>query len=818
MTAGGTSLTCSSSRTTAHGSLPEYGQIRHTTSTASLSSSRFAHRREGVAARFLADIVVVNAIGKNGLSRCALVIFYKFSYVFDESDSQRVVFERSAVDLIENLVHGRNSLLFTYGVTGSGKTYTMTGNTTEASTGILPRTLDVIFNSLPNRVDRCVFCPDGRNGFDVRSELEAALARRRLEINHSSSIELTNRYVEHKRVSGANDNMLCAVFVSYIEVYNDVCYDLLDEPVVGRDGTRMLVGKEVRLGVNNMVYVENAIEVEVDSSDEALELFCRGQERRRVGDTLLNKKSSRSHSIFNIRLVMAPCRPDVFHPETDPARIHVSQLSLVDLAGSERTKRTGNEGARLVESGKINQSLLVLRQCFEKLRENQRSLSPPVPVPYRESKITHLFKNYFEGSGKIRMIVCINPRPNDYAENLGVMSFAELSQSIEVVRGAEVALPAGDGLPISRREYIKWIGEIENLVPRPMRMNLFDAPPSFELMDSDDTESITRLRVFYQSAARKRDAYIGELEGKENDYEAQLRRALCLADVQLARIKELESERDEAERSLGTLMAQLKQSRRENQALRHRIGRYEAEEYEKASQEEEHRRRERGYQEQLRKKEEEHRRRERGYQEQLRKKEKTLHQVREIFERPPSTRKQYSSTENVSRIELGQSNEQLAGPSGCKPSLKHTKTTTTGTPSGTVYPSLLAERQNLEQVRGRPQVMPKPGFYNARYHRRSKSAGGRVIDHQPRVRIPEGTYMQTRIPGAPRTTTRVEIGDLKKSHEYVLTHQEVDSEGNLMTRLVKGDCIPTAGGGTAVRFNDVERLCHESPDSRNPAT
>lgn len=47
-----------------------------------------------------------------------------------------------------------------------------------------------------------------------------------------------------------------------------------------------------------------------------------------------------------------------------------------------------------------------------------------------------------------------------------------------------------------------------------MRMNLFDAPPSFELMDSDDTESITRLRVFYQSVARKRDAYIGELEGK----------------------------------------------------------------------------------------------------------------------------------------------------------------------------------------------------------------------------------------------------------------------------------------------------------------
>uniref|UniRef100_A0A914RLX3 Uncharacterized protein n=1 Tax=Parascaris equorum TaxID=6256 RepID=A0A914RLX3_PAREQ len=39
----------------------------------------------------------------------------------------------------------------------------------EVSTGILPRTLDVIFNSLPNRVDRCVFCPDGRNGFDEKA-------------------------------------------------------------------------------------------------------------------------------------------------------------------------------------------------------------------------------------------------------------------------------------------------------------------------------------------------------------------------------------------------------------------------------------------------------------------------------------------------------------------------------------------------------------------------------------------------------------------------------------------------------------------------
>lgn len=51
----------------------------------------------------------------------------------------------------------------------------------------------------------------------------------------------------------------------------------------------------------------------------------------------------------------------------------VSQLSLVDLAGSERTNRTKSSGERLKEAGQINQSLMVLRQCIDILRENQKS-------------------------------------------------------------------------------------------------------------------------------------------------------------------------------------------------------------------------------------------------------------------------------------------------------------------------------------------------------------------------------------------------------------------------------------------------------------
>lgn len=39
-------------------------------------------------------------------------------------------------------------------------------------------------------------------------------------------------------------------------------------------------------------------------------------------------------------------------------------------------------------------------------------------VPYRDSKLTHLFKNYFDGEGKVRMIVCVSPKAEDYDESI----------------------------------------------------------------------------------------------------------------------------------------------------------------------------------------------------------------------------------------------------------------------------------------------------------------------------------------------------------------------------------------------------------------
>ena len=99
------------------------------------------------------------------------------------------------------------------------------------------------------------------------------------------------------------------------------------------------------------------------------------------------------------------------------AGIRVSQLSLIDLAGSERTSRTKAAGLRIKEAGNINNTLMMLRSCIEILRENQLTNSNRM-VPYRGSKITHYLKNYFDGDGKVKMVICVNPLASDYDETL----------------------------------------------------------------------------------------------------------------------------------------------------------------------------------------------------------------------------------------------------------------------------------------------------------------------------------------------------------------------------------------------------------------
>jgi kinesin family protein 20 len=90
---------------------------------------------------------------------------YTFSHIFPPTTTQSEFFTNTTLPLVQDILQGQNGLLFTYGVTNSGKTYTgalprsivrsqrldsltVQGGNTHGSAGIVPRTLDVIFNSI----------------------------------------------------------------------------------------------------------------------------------------------------------------------------------------------------------------------------------------------------------------------------------------------------------------------------------------------------------------------------------------------------------------------------------------------------------------------------------------------------------------------------------------------------------------------------------------------------------------------------------------------------------------------------------------------
>lgn len=71
---------------------------------------------------------------------------YFFDRIFNQYCSTQQVYERTAAPLIDSVIKGFNATVFAYGTTGSGKTYTMTGNT--ESPGIMYLIIEDTFKKI----------------------------------------------------------------------------------------------------------------------------------------------------------------------------------------------------------------------------------------------------------------------------------------------------------------------------------------------------------------------------------------------------------------------------------------------------------------------------------------------------------------------------------------------------------------------------------------------------------------------------------------------------------------------------------------------
>ena len=165
---------------------------------------------------------------------------YNFTEIFSTSVKNEEIYEKVCKQSIKELfsMH-KNALIFVYGITNSGKTYTVIGNMD--TKGILQHSLKYLF--------------------DEFSKLK-------------------------------ENNNCWKLTCTYIEIYNEEVFDLLSKEK-----------KKLRVvGGGNKFYAQGCIIKNIESKDDFTEALTIGENNRTKAETNVNPYSSRSHSIFRVEL------------------------------------------------------------------------------------------------------------------------------------------------------------------------------------------------------------------------------------------------------------------------------------------------------------------------------------------------------------------------------------------------------------------------------------------------------------------------------------------------------------------------------------
>ena len=220
------------------------------------------------------------------------------------------------------------------------------------------------------------------------------------------------------------------LWLSFAEIYNEQIFDLLDPVMTARASRPSTL--QLRDG-DGRPYICGLREIHVSNVEEAWHLVQIGRENQHIASTRLNRASSRSHSIFTLRLIQVV---DVDQPQY----ARVASLSFCDLAGSERNAASGNCNERMKEAGNINLSLMTLGRCIDALRKNQArrdqsAVAAPrasIIVPFRNSRLTRLFQSFLCGEGRVVMITNVSPCANVFDETLHAVNYSAIASQVLV--------------------------------------------------------------------------------------------------------------------------------------------------------------------------------------------------------------------------------------------------------------------------------------------------------------------------------------------------------------------------------------------------
>ncbi|TKA80988.1 hypothetical protein B0A49_01048 [Cryomyces minteri] len=237
---------------------------------------------------------------------------FSFDRVFGPTSQNAEVFEEIS-QLVQSALDGYNVCIFCYGQTGSGKTFTMS-----AGDGMIPRAVHQIYATAKSLQDK---------GWTYAME------------------------------------------GSFVEVYNENLNDLL-----GSADELDRKKHEIRHDAARCkTSITDITTVPLDAPERVEQMLERAATNRSVAATKANARSSRSHSVFILKLT---------GENSITGERSEGTLNLVDLAGSERLSHSGATGDRLKETQNINRSLSCLGDVIGALGQGKEGGH----VPYRNSK------------------------------------------------------------------------------------------------------------------------------------------------------------------------------------------------------------------------------------------------------------------------------------------------------------------------------------------------------------------------------------------------------------------------------------------------
>lgn len=300
-------------------------------------------------------------------------IFWSINPLDSNYACQATVFREIGEPVIEWIISGYNCCVLAYGQTGTGKTYTMSGNMKgdPDEYGLVPRICFGLFEELGNRL---------LDGEDIM------------------------------------------VTFSHMEIYNENVKDLLTPPNSGY--------LRVREHPQNGVFVANLTTIKVQTFEDIMSLIALSDKNRTIAETNLNTYSSRSHGIVTITVSQRKRNNAKRNGLPTSALQHkVGKVHLVDLAGSERVAFSGAKGSRLKEANHINLSLSVLGDVIKCLADSKGRNGH---VPYRNSNLTLVLKESLGGNSHAVMITALSPASRDYEETISTLKYADRAKRIRM--------------------------------------------------------------------------------------------------------------------------------------------------------------------------------------------------------------------------------------------------------------------------------------------------------------------------------------------------------------------------------------------------